>query len=143
MKPGAAETAPLLQNETTNYSIDAQASTVIPYKKVRYGPSKGEIYLKPGITRMQQNLAYWQTYWQSMGWLFLVICCLTLMCSCGVLYYLRVVRVGIACHVHVASMAPRVTPSTRCPTQEEEVAFAAGKPCLVVCRRRRRGLRYS
>ena len=34
-----------------------------------------------------------------------------------VLYYLRVVRVGIACHVHVASMAPRVTPSTRCPTQ--------------------------
>ena len=53
-------------------------STVIPYKKVRYGPSKGEIYLKPGITRMQQNLAYWQTYWQSMGWLFLVICCLTL-----------------------------------------------------------------
>ena len=39
------------------------------------------------------------------------------MCSCGVLYYLRVVRVGIACHVHVASMAPRVTPSTRCPTQ--------------------------
>ena len=27
---------------------------------------------------MQQNLAYWQTYWQSMGWLFLVICCLTL-----------------------------------------------------------------
>ena len=38
-------------------------------------------------------------------------------CSCGVLYYLRVVRVGIACHVHVASMAPRVTPSTRCPTQ--------------------------
>ena len=26
-------------------------------------------------------------------------------CSCGVLYYLRVVRVGIACHVHVASMA--------------------------------------
>jgi len=54
------------------------ASTVIPYKKVRYGPSKGEIYLKPGITRMQQNLAYWQTYWQSMGWLFLVICCLTL-----------------------------------------------------------------
>ena len=40
-------------------------------------------------------------------------------CSCGVLYYLRVFRVGIACHVHVASMAPRVTPSsTRCPTQE-------------------------
>ena len=38
-------------------------------------------------------------------------------CSCGVLYYLRVVCVGIACHVHVASMAPRVTPSTRCPTQ--------------------------
>ena len=38
-------------------------------------------------------------------------------CSCGVLYYLRVVRVGIACHVHVASMTPRVTPSTRCPTQ--------------------------
>ena len=40
------------------------------------------------------------------------------LCSCGVLYYLRVVRVGIACHV--ASMAPRVTPSTRssrCPTQ--------------------------
>ena len=36
-------------------------------------------------------------------------------CSCGVLYYLHVVRVGIACHV--ASMAPRVTPSTRCPTQ--------------------------
>ena len=33
-------------------AIDAQASTVIPYKKVRYGPSKGEIYLKPGITRM-------------------------------------------------------------------------------------------
>ena len=26
-------------------------------------------------------------------------------CSCGVLYSLRVVRVGIACHVHVASMA--------------------------------------
>ena len=41
------------------------------------------------------------------------------MCSCGVLYYLRVVRVGIACHVHVASMAPRVTPSTRCPTQDD------------------------
>ena len=32
-------------------------------------------------------------------------------------YSLRVVRVGIACHVHVASMAPRATPSTRCPTQ--------------------------
>ena len=42
------------------------------------------------------------------------------MCSCGVLYYLRVVRVGIACHVHVASMVPRVTPSTRCPTQEPQ-----------------------
>ena len=39
-------------------------------------------------------------------------------CSCGVLYFLRVVRVCIACHVHVASMAPRVTPSTRCPTQQ-------------------------
>ena len=34
-------------------------------------------------------------------------------CSCGVLYSLRVVRVGIACHVHVASMAPRATSSTR------------------------------
>ena len=32
-------------------------------------------------------------------------------------YSLRVVRVGIARHVHVASMAPRATPSTRCPTQ--------------------------
>ena len=32
-------------------------------------------------------------------------------------YYLRVVRVGIARHVNVASMAPRATPSTRCPTQ--------------------------
>ena len=37
--------------------------------------------------------------------------------SCGVLYSLSVVRVGIARHVHVASMAPRATPSTRCPTQ--------------------------
>ena len=61
MKPGAAESAPLLQRQETHET-----------------PSKGEIYLKPGITRMQQNLAYWQTYWQSMGWLFLVICCLTL-----------------------------------------------------------------
>ena len=32
-------------------------------------------------------------------------------------YSLRVVRVGIARHVNVASMAPRATPSTRCPTQ--------------------------
>ena len=32
-------------------------------------------------------------------------------------YSLRVVRVGITRHVHVASMAPRATPSTRCPTQ--------------------------
>ena len=32
-------------------------------------------------------------------------------------YSLRVVRVGIVRHVHVASMAPRATPSTRCPTQ--------------------------
>ena len=32
-------------------------------------------------------------------------------------YSLRVVRVGIARHVHVAAMAPRATPSTRCPTQ--------------------------
>ena len=30
------------------------------------------------MTRYQQSAAYWQTYWQSMGWLFLVICCLTL-----------------------------------------------------------------
>jgi hypothetical protein len=37
-------------------------------------------------------------------------------------YSLRVVRVGIARHVHVASMAPRATPSTRCPTQLREIS---------------------
>ena len=59
-------------------STSPQASTVWPYKKVRYGPTKGDIYLKNAVTRYQQSAAYWQTYWQSMGWLFLVICCLTL-----------------------------------------------------------------
>ena len=44
----------------------------------RTGPTKGDIYLKNAVTRYQQSTAYWQTYWQSMGWLFLVICCLTL-----------------------------------------------------------------
>ena len=45
-----------------------QASTVWPYKKVRYGPTKGDIYLKNAVTRYQQSAAYWQTYWQSMGY---------------------------------------------------------------------------
>ena len=61
-----------------NPSNSGERDSIAPPIKRLYGPSKGEIYLKPGITRMQQNLAYWQTYWQSMGWLFLVICCLTL-----------------------------------------------------------------
>jgi len=39
-------------------------------------------------------------------------------CSLAASFYsLRVVRVGIARHVHVVSMAPRAAPSTRCPTQ--------------------------
>ena len=39
-------------------------------------------------------------------------------------YSLRVVRVGIARHVHVASMALRATPSTRCPTQLRAIWMA-------------------
>lgn len=54
------------------------ASTVIPYKKVRYGPTKGDIWLKVSLARMQQSMALHQTFWQSMGWMFLSICCLTL-----------------------------------------------------------------
>lgn len=54
------------------------ASTVIPYKKVRYGPTKGDIWLKVSLARMQQSMAFHQTFWQSRGWMFLSICCLTL-----------------------------------------------------------------
>ena len=42
-------------------------------------------------------------------------------------YSLRVV-VGIACHVHVASMAPRATPSTRCPTQTRRRSSTSSAP---------------
>ena len=128
MKAGAAESAPLLQkldetNETPKPGAIAAAARQAKRGVGVFGVALAlsgvlvAVMTAPDKTKKRAAASYWQTYWQSMGWLFLVICCLTLMCSRGVLYYLRVVRVGIACHVHVASMAPRVTPSTRCPTQ--------------------------
>ena len=111
MKPGAAETAPLLQRDETLISKPKPGAIAAAVRQAKRGvgvfgvalalsgvlvaimagapdstkrtfdlqmAATMEIKFKPGITRMQQNLAYWQTYWQSMGWLFLVICCLTL-----------------------------------------------------------------
>jgi len=51
------------------------ASTVYPYEKVRSGRLKGEVYYK-GVHRAKQTYAYYNNFWDSMGYMFIVIVCL-------------------------------------------------------------------
>jgi len=53
------------------------ATTVYPYKRVRAGPTKGKPYYEQGVQRMRESIGYWNTFWESMGYLFLVTLVLT------------------------------------------------------------------
>ena len=41
------------------------------------GPTKGKPYYEQGVQRMRESIGYWNTFWESMGYLFLVTLVLT------------------------------------------------------------------
>ena len=99
------------------FSVDYTVHLADSYMQSRAIDREGKVTDALTHTGMSVLSGAISTILASIPMLFTQIIFFYKLCSCGVLYYLHVVRVGIACHVHVASMAPRVTPSTRCPTQ--------------------------
>ena len=58
--------------------MHSYATTVYPYKRVRAGPTKGKPYYEQGVQRMRESIGYWNTFWESMGYLSLVTLVLTI-----------------------------------------------------------------